>query len=123
MTYLMHETPGRLRIKIPSLKRNQREGDRLHNLITDIEGINNATVNPITGSIVVTFDDTVIDSKGILAILIEENFLDPKVDIQCEQHVSHVVDNVGNFVSKAVVGLFVDRALQGTPLGFLSALI
>ena len=119
----MHETPGRVRIKIPTLKRRPTEAERLRNLLGTVEGIRTVTTNSITGSLIVTFDDTTIHSDGIIDILSREDYLDPSKGIYCEQRMSNVVNNVGNVLSKALVGLVVDRALQGTRLAFISALI
>ena len=123
MTYLMHETTGRLRIKIPELKKRPTEAERLRSLLTQVEGVRTATVNPITGSLVVTFDHTTVRPGTIIEILFREKYLDPRLGIHSEDHLSQAVTNVGHAASKALVGLLVNRALQGTPLAFLSALL
>jgi hypothetical protein len=123
LTYLMHETTGRLRIKIPELKKRPTEAERLRSLLTQVEGVRTATVNPITGSLIVTFDHTTVRPGTIIEILFREKYLDPRLGIHSEDHLSQAVTNVGHAASKALVGLLVNRALQGTPLAFLSALL
>jgi hypothetical protein len=49
--YISHQTTGRVRIKVPSRKRDAGYFGRLQNEFTRLHGIQNVEVNPTTGSV------------------------------------------------------------------------
>ncbi len=51
--YISHHTSGRLRIKIPSKKKDQEYLSRLKEHFSGLEGIENIEFNPLTGSILI----------------------------------------------------------------------
>ncbi|HXX58012.1 MAG TPA: hypothetical protein VEI96_08445 [Thermodesulfovibrionales bacterium] len=52
--YISHQTPERLRIKIPSRKRDQAYLTRMKELLSALEGIEAVECNPLTGSLLLT---------------------------------------------------------------------
>lgn len=123
MSYYLHALPGRLRIKIPSLRRNLHQAQELVRLLNGLSGVESAAANTVTGSITVRYDPTIIGSSSILTFLAKENHIDLEKAVSTEKHVDTAVANVGRAVSKAVLGFALDRALQGSPLAILTALI
>jgi hypothetical protein len=112
-----------LRIKIPVLKRNPSQGSRLQSLLKGIQGIECASVNAVTGSLVIHFDPEVVSSRSIVSLLSHEGYIDLAKAISSQQYVQSGVLKFGQAVSKALLGFALDRAFQGTPLSVLTAFI
>jgi copper chaperone CopZ len=123
MSYYIHEVPGRLRVKIPSVKRNPREAKAIQTLLRRVIGVGSVSVNPITGSVVAHFDASVVTSKFILSVLSREGYMDLSRAMSHQQYVEAAFAKVGREASMALLGYAIDRVLQGTPLAVVAALI
>lgn len=123
MSYYVHEVPGRLRIKVPSVKRNQQEAKSIQALLRRIIGVGAVSVNTITGSVVVHFDASVVTSRFILSVLSREGYMDLSRAMSHQQYVEAAFAKVGKEASKALLGYAIDCVLQGTPLAVVAALI
>jgi len=123
MGYYLHEIPGRMRIKIPALRRNSDGAEEIQALLEDFPGIISALVNPVTGSILVHHDPQIVESGEILAFLAREGYIDVGEAISGKQHIDSTLPDVGRAASKALVGFALDRLLQGSSLSILTALI
>jgi cation transport ATPase len=123
MSYYLHEVPGRLRIQIPSLKRNSQSAQEVRDLLEDLSGIESASVNTVTGSVTVHYDPETIRSRAILSLLSREEYIDVTRAIPSHQYVETALSKAGRVASKALIGFALDRALQGSPLSILTAFI
>ena len=75
MDHYIHNVPGRLRVKIPSIKKRPKQGWDIHNDLDTVHGIDQITVNNVTGSIVVNYDPDIIAVEKILSILKEKQYI------------------------------------------------
>ena len=66
---IVHSIPGRVRIKCRALKYLQKQTWDLEKNLNNIAIIKKATVNTITGNVLVYFDSTLADSDEILEII------------------------------------------------------
>jgi hypothetical protein len=123
MSFYLHDVPGRLRIKIPDLRRNLHLGQELQRLLNSFSGIESTTANTLTGSLVVCYDPEIISSSSILTFLSREKYIDLAKAVSSEQHMEKALSLAGQAASKALLGLALDRALQGSPLAILAAFI
>ena len=123
MGYYLHELPGRLRIKIPRLKRNSHEALRLEGVLEDIAGVASASTNTVTGSIVVKFDPETVSSRQIMDVLSREGCIDLGELIKSQQRPDPGLSMAGAVASKALFGLAIETAFEGSPLTILTALI
>ncbi|MBI5251747.1 MAG: hypothetical protein HY912_19820 [Desulfomonile tiedjei] len=123
MAYYVHEVPGRLRIKIPNLKRNPQLAEDLQELLNSLSGINSISVNTVIGSMIVLYDPETVSSGAILTFLSREGYIDVAKAISSEQHLEQALGAVGKAASKALIGFALDRALQGSPFAILAAFI
>jgi hypothetical protein len=121
MSYYCHSTPGRLRIKTPLIKRNPAQIDKARRLLQSLRGIDSFDINPVTGSITITYVDAT-DPESILNVLREKGYF--KVFQKEEQHpIETAVSKVGTTVGKVLVGAFVEKAFEGSMLSFLAFLV
>lgn len=69
MTSYVHHLPGRLRIKLPSLKRNARYAATLQTTLSALPGVRDVRVNTLTGSLLVGYDPTRMDIASLQRIV------------------------------------------------------
>ncbi|HYZ31251.1 MAG TPA: hypothetical protein VE684_03090 [Crenalkalicoccus sp.] len=69
MMILVHDVPGRLRFEAPRAKRDLRAAAMLRRRARSIDGVTSATVNPVTGSLVLRYDGFFTTRAQILASL------------------------------------------------------
>jgi hypothetical protein len=123
MEYYRHDIPGRLRIRIPSLKKNPKNVRELKALIKGLSGINEISVNTITGSVTFLYNPDIISSHAIISLLTREGFMLPIALHVSGWHSKRALDQVGTGATKALVGLVLNRVLEGSPLSMLTAFI
>jgi hypothetical protein len=123
MSLYLHEVPGRLRIKAPDLKRNPRKARSLQRGLNSFAGVLSASVNSVTGSLLVHYDPEIVRSEAILSYVTRELDLRFTGSASNEDRFEGGFGQVGEKVSKALLMLALDRALQGSPLSILTAFI
>lgn len=123
MSYHLHELPGRLRVKIPMLKRNESAARKVQDFLEDIKGISSASAKPLTGSIVIKFDPKAISSREIVTILTQEGYIDLAKVIAGKPHNTDGLSKVGALASRALLGLAVEKTFEGSALSLLTVFI
>lgn len=123
MSYYCHQVPGRLRVKSPRLKGNPEAGDALQVLLQGLPGLRETTVNPLTGSLVVTFDPTRLRGEQILERLTEHGHFDPARAVTDEEILNSAAAKAGKAVGKAVLSTMVEKAFERSALSLLAVLI
>lgn len=123
MTYYVHSIPGRLRVKIPSLKGHAEKAISIQNLLKAIDGVESIRANTITGSVVVKYEAVSTSDDEILSVLEENGCFDETRAFSMDHAVSDVSSKAGKAISKAFCGWAVGRALEGTGFSFIAALI
>lgn len=123
MEFYLHSTPGRLRLKIPSLKRNADLVDELTLLLRGIDGVYSIDINPLTGSVKVNFDESRVTSAALLNLLSAEGHIDLSKLVSSSRYMDTLFSDMGRFASKAIVSLAVDKAFEGSSLSIIAALI
>jgi Heavy metal associated domain 2 len=120
--YYVHHIPGRLRIRIASLRNNPRQIDTVRTLL-DVNGAEKIRVNPLTGSVVVTYDPEAISGQALLGMLEANDFFHEDrsitLDAQLQQASTHAARKVG----RAMFGWAVGRVLEANGLALLAAFI
>jgi cation transport ATPase len=66
---IVHDAPGRLRVRDVDLEANPRAALRVRSELENLDGIHDVTVGSFTGSIVIRYDQAAIDRRQILAHL------------------------------------------------------
>lgn len=123
MSYYIHDVPGRLRVKTPSVKGNPAMALQVENLLSNRKGVLSVASNQTTGSVVIHYDTSVASKKEILEVLRERGHFDPSRAVTNEQVIEDSFSKGGKWLSRAILGLVVDRVFQGTPLSLLTVII
>jgi hypothetical protein len=123
MSYYCHSTPGRLRIKTPLIKRNPAEVNKAHRLLKSLGEIDSYHINPVTGSITITYADSVSNEESILNTLREKGYFKAFGKEEKPHAVETAMSKIGTTVGKALLGACVEKAFEGSMLSFLAFLV
>ncbi len=123
MNYDLHEVPGRLRIRIPALRRNTQPAREIEAGLWNFSGIESISTNSLTGSITVHYDPALLHPDAILTFLRREQYLSVTQAVSKSHPPETVLSQASRVAAKALVGLAMDRLLAGSPLSILAALI
>ncbi|MGC8659768.1 MAG: HMA2 domain-containing protein [Desulfomonilaceae bacterium] len=123
MSFYLHNTPGRMRIKIPALKRNPNLADDLYALLHRRSGVKSLQINTLTGSIKINFDESMIKPSTLVGLLSLEGHLDPSRIVSTKKYMDKVFSEAGGTISRAILGLVLDKAFEGSSLSILTMLI
>jgi hypothetical protein len=115
MNSLIHHVPGRLRVRVPAIKRSGRQAALLTAALEETQGICSAEPNVITGSIVIHYDHKSTSSDTILTFLRERG------DIGCDGPRAAV--RMQNKVAEAVLWYCLEIAVERTVLSMLGAIL
>jgi hypothetical protein len=76
MNVYLHNVPGRLRVKIPSIKHLNRKARKVESLFVFREGIERVRANAVTGSLKINYDPELVSVDQLLAVLREHGHLE-----------------------------------------------
>jgi copper chaperone CopZ len=74
MDYYYHYVPGRLRIQTPFIHDNPQNAATLEKKIRGLEGITAVETNPVTGSVLMYFDENRLKHESIIAFLEKQGY-------------------------------------------------
>jgi hypothetical protein len=123
MNYYVHNVPGRLRLKNPLFKNETNHYEVQKALVSMGHGIGTVEFNTTTGSLLIHYDPKEIRHQDILHTLEIAGYYHPDKTVTNDQVIHQATSKAFNIVTKAVTGAFIDTALQGTGLSFLTILL
>jgi hypothetical protein len=71
----VHAINGRMRVKVPEVKRSTRFARRIEEWLLSIGGIREAQANPVTGNVLILHDPDRIAGREILGALIAAGYM------------------------------------------------
>jgi len=123
LSYCVHNIPGRLRVKIPSIKGSPNTANDVEELLKAIDGIDSTAVNTLTGSVVVNYDIRIVDSEVVLNVLEQKGYFETPKVVTNDRYIEAAVSKAGSFVGKAVLEMLLAKAFEDSALSILAALI
>lgn len=107
----LHVGEGRLRVKIPEMKRSVSKALHVEKVIRSLQGTVRVTANPTTGNVLVFFDSKRVTPTEILLTLKRANYLrerppDPSFGLTAEY-----VNTVSRAVARSVIEALMERAI------------
>ncbi len=123
MKCYVHNVPGRLRLKNTLFKNPAVHYDVQKALVNMGHGIGTADFNTTTGSLLIHYNPSEIKHHDILNTLERAGFYHPEKAVTNDQVIHQATSKVFHIVTKAVSGAFIDSALHGTGLSFLTLLL
>ena len=122
MEYYVHHVPGRLRVRIPQIRKNGHSAKKVQCLL-DIYGVDNLSVNHLTGSVVVNFDPGLTSADQLLSVLKANGLYDNTQAITCDEQIQRASQKAASKFGRAVFGYAVGKALESSGLPLLAAFI
>ena len=123
MGYYVHDIPGRLRVKIPLAKGRPDTAEEIEKLLKAIEGIDSTAMNTTTGSVVINYNIKALSSDKILSALNQKGYFDRSKVATRDDYLQETASRVGSVVSRALVGLVLEKTFEGSMLSLLTVLI
>jgi copper chaperone CopZ len=120
----IHHIPGRIRIRTEALKHKERTILAVQQLLQSMPGVLLAAVNPVTGSVTVTYETAQLHPAAILNVLRSHGYLkaqtkNPEVERRaCERPVPDapllpkMFDETARRLGKMILGWMLERALS-----------
>jgi hypothetical protein len=131
MSHYLHHVPGRLRVKTRTLKNGGERAIEAQELLGALTGIEAIELNPVTGSMLIRYDETRVTSSQILGLLVAKDVINllPKpqtrrphdriVDDPRGQIVENVTDSLTRFLSDFIV----EKVLQRAAVALVGAIV
>jgi hypothetical protein len=123
MSYYIHNVPGRLRIKIPLIRRNSAKCFAVQELFKHLDGVERIQVTELTGSVIIKYDPQMIQPQDMIQILKDNDYFDESQAISHDAHIQTAASRAGMQIGRAVFGWAVGKALEGSGLSALAILI
>lgn len=123
MSYYIHQIPGRLRIKSPTVKRNQAKAEAVEALLRAIYGVGSVAVNTVTGSVIIHYDQVDVEPEKILNTLKRAGYFDESKAVTHDQVIQKAASDVSFFLGRTVCGAVVETALGDSALSMIAAFI
>lgn len=80
---IVHFTPGRLRVRVEELRDEPVKAQQVQQMLVELDGVQKATVNPLTGSVLIQYDAEDPESfDALLRTAKQFGFLPTDVDTQ-----------------------------------------
>lgn len=123
MSFYMHNTPGRLRIKSPIIRRNEGAAYEVRKILGATYGIATVDANLTTGSLLINYNPKVINADDIVDLLHRKGYFDRSKALTHDEYIQGAASKAGSFIGRSVIGSVLGMALEGTPLALLTFLI
>lgn len=122
MSYYVHQVPGRIRVRIPAIRRNPYQAEEIRNLL-DFDGVQTVAINHLTGSVVVLYDPERLDPASLLGVLSEKGYYDGRRAVTCDTLIRNKAQLAAAKAGRFFFGWAVGKALESSGLSVLAALI
>jgi hypothetical protein len=122
MKSYVHHVPGRLRVRIPALRNNPYEIENV-SAILNIRGTYKIKANPLTGSLVITYNPDMITAHQLLDIMVAQGYYRADQTITLDAKLNRASHRAARKVSKAMFGWAVGRLLEAKGLSLIAAFI
>jgi len=123
MNYYVHNVPGRLRVKMPMIKKDLERGEQVESLLENLQGVDSVVLNGVTGSVVIHYDPDRIKASEILDRLKDHGYFDESQAMTSDDYVKSAFSTAGGAVGRALFGWAVGKVFEGSSLAFLTVLI
>jgi len=94
MSYYIHDIPGRLRVKSPSIKRNRSVADEVERMFESVNGIDTVDVNLVTGSLLVNYNPKMLKYHDIVNLLQKKGYFDYSKAVTNDQYIHNAASKV-----------------------------
>jgi copper chaperone CopZ len=122
MTYYVHQIPGRVRIRIPQIRTNPSLAAEIESMLS-LVGVKKVEVNPMTGSVTVSYNPQLLDADHLLRALRDAGCYDESRTVTCDDRIQQAAHAAAARAGRAFFGWAVGKALEQSGLSLLAAFI
>lgn len=97
--------------------------NELKKTLSQLQGIATIDINLTTGSLLVNYNPKMTGHNDIINILQRKGYFDTTKAATTDQYIHGAAKTAGHIVGRAVLGAFVQQALEGSALSILAVLI
>ena len=123
MSYYVHQTPGRLRVRIPQVKHRPYMARRVRELFQSLTDVEEIEINQTTGSVKIYYDPDQINAHQLLNLLKYNDLFDENQVMEKANHLSSTSKKAGAALGKAALSWTMGRVLEANGLSLLAILV
>jgi hypothetical protein len=97
-----HALPGRLRLRVPSLKENGPGRDLIRGRLPAIDGVEAVDVSPLSGSVLIRYREQDVEPELLFAAVVHLLDLEKEMDAPCKPLVVRELKSMGDSLNRAV---------------------
>lgn len=120
MSHYIHHVPGRLRVKSPSLKRNEQHALQTKKHIDGVHGVLASEFNSVTGSLVIKYDTSLVGAHTLLDSLRDLGHVHPHQPVPAAHSAGMTVTQR---ISDTVVNKLVETVIERSATALIAAVI
>lgn len=113
-----HHVPGRLRVRVPRLKRNHEAVAYLTGKLQAIAGVASVSASTVTGSVIIRYDHTAVSNEALWAAL------PPRIG---QEEDASALDNLvaaaANTAAKALLNAALEQLISRSAVAIIGALV
>lgn len=128
MAAYVHHTPGRLRVRTAAIKRNEKGAAAVRELLASHAGVRDCTANTVTGSLLIRYDADLIAPDRLLEWLRSAGYccdqtVLPARGTRTQPKLSQGLSQAGSAVSRTVMGVLVEKAVERSAVALIGAIL
>ena len=111
MPSYMHVLDGRLRIKVPEIKRSPRQALQVESLLEALDGVISAKANPTTGNVLIYYHSHLLAHADLIHELRQSGYLRMPAAASIPTDSVAFFDKVGHTLARSVTEALMERAI------------
>jgi hypothetical protein len=76
MSHYVHSIPGRLRVRSRAFRKQPDKAETARSLLGNLAGVRSVDANAITGSLLIRYDEEIVNSARVLSALAAEGLIE-----------------------------------------------
>jgi copper chaperone CopZ len=123
MSDYIHSVPGRLRVRITTIRENPLIGDQIKELLTNIWGITSVSVRSTTGSVIVTYEPEILQANRILDFLADHFHLEVTKHAAINPPRQTALYRAAEVIIREALSLAAGKVLNGSYISILTTFL
>lgn len=124
MASYVHHVPGRLRVRLASVKRNERRARQLRDLLEGLPGVDGVEISTVTGSVTIAYDKADTDAARLFRELRAAGYTNSEIPAPAQpDNWQDLASKAGENFGKFVLGMAVEKVLERSAVALVAAII
>lgn len=121
---IKHHVPGRLRIKLPPVRKDPAKAEAVAGHVRTLEGVRSVEVNTVSASVIVHYDIHRVGAEAITAHLASSGHLmSHGRSSPVPGALGQTFDRAGSAFGKALFGIVLEKAVERVAVALVAALV